>query len=62
MFQMKGTDSTLGLQKRLNSPAPFDAVTVKVLMQLGAVPFVKTNIPQLCLRLVYYFIENLNLT
>ncbi|XP_053103241.1 fatty-acid amide hydrolase 1-like [Hemicordylus capensis] len=42
----KGRDSTLGLVKRLCKPAAADAVVVQVLKQQGAVPFVKTNVPQ----------------
>ncbi|XP_048352989.1 fatty-acid amide hydrolase 1-like isoform X2 [Sphaerodactylus townsendi] len=42
----KGHDSTLGLVKRLHKPATADAVVVQVLKQQGAIPFVKTNVPQ----------------
>ncbi|KAJ6659480.1 hypothetical protein lerEdw1_018714 [Lerista edwardsae] len=42
----KGHDSTLGLVKRLNKPAAEDAVVVQVLKRQGAIPFVKTNVPQ----------------
>ncbi|XP_061488854.1 fatty-acid amide hydrolase 1-like isoform X2 [Rhineura floridana] len=42
----KGYDSTLGLVKRLNQPAAADAVVVQVLKHQGAIPFVKTNVPQ----------------
>ncbi|XP_054836431.1 fatty-acid amide hydrolase 1-like [Eublepharis macularius] len=42
----KGHDSTLGLVKRLHKPAAADAVVVQVLKQQGAIPFVKTNVPQ----------------
>ena len=47
-----GMDSTLGLGKRLYKPAGDHAVLVKVLMDLGAVPFCKTNVPQTLLRLI----------
>ena len=46
---VKGMDATLGLKKRLNKPAPQDAVIVQILKKLGAVPFVRTNVPQLCM-------------
>nr|XP_056700762.1 fatty-acid amide hydrolase 1-like [Euleptes europaea] len=42
----KSHDSTLGLVKRLHKPATADAVVVQVLKQQGAIPFVKTNVPQ----------------
>ncbi|XP_007430219.1 fatty-acid amide hydrolase 1 [Python bivittatus] len=42
----KGCDSTLGLTKRLFQPAAEDAVIVQVLKHQGAIPFVKTNVPQ----------------
>ncbi|CAM5162826.1 unnamed protein product [Natator depressus] len=42
----KGHDSTLGFVKRLNQPATEDCVVVQVLKRRGALPFVKTNIPQ----------------
>ncbi|XP_043346479.1 fatty-acid amide hydrolase 1 isoform X3 [Dermochelys coriacea] len=42
----KGHDSTLGLAKRLNQPAAEDCVVVQVLKRRGALPFVKTNVPQ----------------
>ncbi|XP_078075334.1 fatty-acid amide hydrolase 1-like [Mustelus asterias] len=42
----KGHDSTCGLQKFLNKPASEDSVIVQVLKKQGAIPFVKTNVPQ----------------
>nr|XP_033772404.1 fatty-acid amide hydrolase 1-like isoform X2 [Geotrypetes seraphini] len=45
-FNYKGHDSTLGLQKRLFSPVSEDCVVVQVLKAQGAIPFVKTNVPQ----------------
>ncbi|XP_070795689.1 fatty-acid amide hydrolase 1-like [Pituophis catenifer annectens] len=42
----KGYDTTLGFAKRLFQPAAEDAVVVQVLKHQGAIPFVKTNIPQ----------------
>lgn len=46
---VKGMDSTNGLMKARIDPARQDAVYVQILKKLGAVPFVKTNVPQLCL-------------
>ncbi|XP_039175879.1 fatty-acid amide hydrolase 1-like [Crotalus tigris] len=42
----KGSDTTLGFVKRLFQPAAEDAVIVQVLKHQGAIPFVKTNVPQ----------------
>ncbi|XP_077132592.1 vitamin D3 hydroxylase-associated protein-like [Ranitomeya variabilis] len=42
----KGHDTTLGLIRNLERPASEDCVIVQVLKKQGAVPFVKTNIPQ----------------
>jgi Asp-tRNA(Asn)/Glu-tRNA(Gln) amidotransferase A subunit family amidase len=39
-------DTTLELVKYLYKPAADSAVIVKVLQDLGAVPFCKTNVPQ----------------
>ncbi|XP_075037654.1 vitamin D3 hydroxylase-associated protein-like isoform X5 [Mixophyes fleayi] len=45
-YNFKGHDSTLGLLRHLERPASEHCVVVQVLMKQGAVPFVKTNIPQ----------------
>lgn len=45
-----GMDSTLGLGKNLNKPAFANSVLVQSLMDLGAVIFCKTNIPQTLFR------------
>nr|XP_019604904.1 PREDICTED: fatty-acid amide hydrolase 1-like [Rhinolophus sinicus] len=45
-FDCKGHDSTCGLAQFLEKPAAKDGVIVKVLKAQGAIPFVKTNIPQ----------------
>ncbi|XP_048458085.1 fatty-acid amide hydrolase 1 [Rhincodon typus] len=42
----KGHDSTCGLKKFLHQPAAEDSVLVQVLKKQGAIPFVKTNVPQ----------------
>uniref|UniRef100_A0A8C3DVL4 Fatty-acid amide hydrolase 1 n=1 Tax=Corvus moneduloides TaxID=1196302 RepID=A0A8C3DVL4_CORMO len=42
----QGHDSTLGFIKNLNKPAAEDSVVVQVLKRQGAIPFVKTNVPQ----------------
>lgn len=47
---MQGHDSTCGLAQFLEKPAAKDGVIVKVLKAQGAIPFVKTNIPQTLLR------------
>ncbi|KAL4222491.1 hypothetical protein ACF0H5_018530 [Mactra antiquata] len=45
-YFLKGYDSTGGLSRLIDKPATKDGVLVKVLKQQGAIPFVKTNIPQ----------------
>ncbi|XP_078074853.1 fatty-acid amide hydrolase 1 [Mustelus asterias] len=42
----KGHDSTCGLRTFLQQPATEDSVLVQVLKKQGAIPFVKTNVPQ----------------
>ena len=44
-----GFDATCGLAARCGQPADADAVLVKVLRAAGAIPFVRTNVPQLLL-------------
>uniref|UniRef100_A0A8D0EH62 Fatty-acid amide hydrolase 1 n=1 Tax=Strix occidentalis caurina TaxID=311401 RepID=A0A8D0EH62_STROC len=51
-----GHDSTLGFIKNLNKPATEDSVVVQVLKRQGAIPFVKTNVPQ---SLISYDCKNL---
>uniref|UniRef100_A0A452VGB6 Fatty-acid amide hydrolase 1 n=1 Tax=Ursus maritimus TaxID=29073 RepID=A0A452VGB6_URSMA len=46
VYDCKGHDSTCGLAQFLEKPAAKDGVIVKVLKAQGAIPFVKTNIPQ----------------
>ncbi|XP_062961816.1 vitamin D3 hydroxylase-associated protein-like [Cynocephalus volans] len=45
-FDCTGHDSTCGLAQFLEKPATKDGVIVKVFKAQGAIPFVKTNIPQ----------------
>ncbi|NWV00215.1 FAAH1 hydrolase, partial [Upupa epops] len=52
----QGYDSTLGFIKNLNKPAEEDSVVVQVLKRQGAIPFVKTNVPQ---SLISYDCKNL---
>ncbi|KAF4078821.1 hypothetical protein AMELA_G00185860 [Ameiurus melas] len=42
----KGYDSTCGVLTKLDDPAVKDSVLVSVLKKQGAIPFMKTNIPQ----------------
>ncbi|XP_067314992.1 fatty-acid amide hydrolase 1 [Pseudorasbora parva] len=42
----KGYNSTCGVVGKLDQPAVMDSVLVTVLKKQGAIPFVKTNIPQ----------------
>ncbi|KAJ3567617.1 hypothetical protein NP233_g6250 [Leucocoprinus birnbaumii] len=46
MLMIKGIDTTNGYIGRINQPAPKNAALVDILESLGAVPYVKTNIPQ----------------
>ncbi|XP_019645535.1 PREDICTED: fatty-acid amide hydrolase 1-like [Branchiostoma belcheri] len=48
---IKGMATTMGVTKHLDTPADEDAVIVQVLKKQGAVPFVKTNIPQTLLSM-----------
>ncbi|NXR13602.1 FAAH1 hydrolase, partial [Semnornis frantzii] len=52
----QGHDSTVGFIKNINKPAAEDSVVVQVLKRQGAIPFVKTNVPQ---SLVSYDCRNL---
>ncbi|KAM7046325.1 fatty-acid amide hydrolase 1 [Acridotheres tristis] len=52
----QGHDSTLGFIKHLQKPAAEDSVVVQVLKRQGAIPFVKTNVPQ---SLISYDCNNL---
>ncbi|KAF0297513.1 Fatty acid amide hydrolase 1 [Amphibalanus amphitrite] len=45
-IDLEGFDSTLGLAKYLDRPAASNATLVQTLIDLGAVPFCKTNVPQ----------------
>ncbi|XP_035689615.1 fatty-acid amide hydrolase 1-like [Branchiostoma floridae] len=45
-YNIKGMVTTMGVTKYLGTPAGEDAVIVQVLRKQGAVPFVKTNVPQ----------------
>uniref|UniRef100_K1PAM0 fatty acid amide hydrolase n=1 Tax=Magallana gigas TaxID=29159 RepID=K1PAM0_MAGGI len=45
-YYIKGYDCTAGMQRCIGDPVSEDAVVVKVLKRQGAVPFVRTNVPQ----------------
>lgn len=45
-FQVAGTHATLGLVAYLDDFSDTNSPLVEILVSLGAVPFVKTNIPQ----------------
>ncbi len=42
----QGRDTSCGVVSKLDQPALGDSVVVKVLKKQGAIPFIKTNIPQ----------------
>ena len=46
-FDMAGCDSTCGLSARCYRPAARDSLLVSLCRQAGAIPFVRTNVPQL---------------
>ncbi|CAH1243437.1 FAAH [Branchiostoma lanceolatum] len=48
---IKGMATTMGVTKNQDTPVDEDAVIVQVLKKQGAVPFVKTNIPQTLLSI-----------
>ncbi|NXG28538.1 FAAH1 hydrolase, partial [Dromaius novaehollandiae] len=52
----QGYDSTIGFVSNINNPVAEDSVLVQVLKRQGAIPFVKTNVPQ---SLISYDCENL---
>ncbi len=43
---VEGLDSTIGFAKNLYKPAEKNSVPVQILIDLGCVPFCKTNVPQ----------------
>ncbi len=45
-FQIKGSDATIGYISYANKPSTADSVLVEIIKKAGAVPFVKTNLPQ----------------
>jgi len=45
-YNVKGSDGTAGFVKRMNKPATHNAPLVQMMLDLGAVPFCKTNVPQ----------------
>ncbi|KAG5929475.1 hypothetical protein E4U42_005739 [Claviceps africana] len=44
-IDVKGYDSSVGVTSNVRKPKAEDGVTVRLLKELGAVPYVKTNIP-----------------
>ncbi|KAI0344211.1 general amidase [Trametopsis cervina] len=45
-FCMKGLETIMGYAAWIGQPSNIDSVLVEVLYELGAVPFVRTNVPQ----------------
>jgi len=48
-YDQAGTDSTCGMMARCESPRLHDGLLVELLRDAGAIPFVRTNVPQLML-------------
>ncbi len=46
---MEGYDSTMGAARMIDVLSPRDAGLVSLLKSLGAIPFCRTNLPQVCL-------------
>lgn len=46
-IDVAGVDSTVGIIKKCFKPASQDAVIVEILKKAGAIPFVKSNVPQM---------------
>lgn len=55
--QHKNYDSSCGLIIKLDQPEDKDSVIVEVLKRQGAIPFVKTNLPQGLLKYVIFLIR-----
>lgn len=49
-FSNKNYDTSCGVVSHLDQSAQDDSVLVKVLKAQGAIPFVKTNLPQALLK------------
>lgn len=49
-LQYKNYDTSCGVISNLEKPAQEDSVLVKVLKEQGAIPFVRTNLPQALLK------------
>ncbi|KAN0063736.1 hypothetical protein ACQY0O_003786 [Thecaphora frezii] len=45
-FRIKGSDATIGYVSYVGRTAEYDSVCTTLLKQAGAIPFVKTNLPQ----------------
>lgn len=50
MILSKNYDTSCGVISHLDQSAQEDSVLVKVLKEQGAIPFVKTNLPQALLK------------
>ncbi|VDP16894.1 unnamed protein product [Echinostoma caproni] len=51
-YRVKGHESYAGMSHFLTGPSKDDAVMISVLYSLGAVPFVRTNVPQAMLSIL----------
>lgn len=45
-LDVEGYDSCMGYSAKVDRPATHNAIIVQVLLHAGAIPFVKTNVPQ----------------
>lgn len=59
-FQVAGTQATLGIVSFLDEVSDSNSAIVDILLELGAVLYVKTNVPQtlgVCSRPIYYAMQ-----
>jgi len=49
-FNIKGLDTTIGYMSRVNKPASNDSTLVTLLLNAGAILYVKTNVPATLMR------------
>lgn len=55
-FNYKGVDSTIGMICFLDDKAPENSPLVNILLDLGAVIYVKTNVPQTMMVRINHFL------
>lgn len=56
-FDYEGVDSTIGFTHQVGKPAATHSTLVSILLAAGAVPFVKTNVPQTMLAFECSYVQ-----